>query len=234
MKALKKKTELWMGLLMLLMVAGIVSHVEPSTASNSASKTNTRYTVVIDAGHGGNDPGKVGTNNALEKEINLKIAYQLKEFLEANDVKVILTRETDDGLYSSTDGNKKKADLKQRAKIVEDAEPNIVISIHQNSFPQASVKGAQVFYYEKSEKSKLLAELIQEELNEMTGAEKKRTAKANGNYYLLLNVKPPIVIVECGFLSNPSEAALLITEEYQEQVAWNIHMGIMQYLNSKK
>lgn len=231
MESLKKRVELLMGILMLLMIAGIVSRVEPITSNDS--KVETRYTVVIDAGHGGNDPGKIGINKALEKEINLKIAYKLKEFLESSDVKVVLTRKDDNGLYSAADRNKKMADLQQRCKIIEESNADIVISIHQNSFPQESVKGAQVFYYQKSEKGKLLAQIIQEEFTVMSGAEKKRDAKANSSYFLLLNVTPPIVIVESGFLTNKAEADLLTTDEYQEKVAWTIHMGVMKYLNSQ-
>lgn len=220
-----------MGIMMLLVIAGIVSQVKPITSSQL--EADTRFTVVIDAGHGGSDPGKIGVNNALEKEINLSIAYKLKAFLEANDVNVVLTRDTDSGLYSSRDKNKKMADMKARCKTIEDAKPDMVISIHQNSFPQESVKGAQTFYYKNSDKGELLAKLIQKEFSEMKEQVKQREIKANDNYYLLLHVTAPIVIVECGFLSNPSEAALLISDEYQEKLAWAIHMGAMNYLNQK-
>lgn len=230
---MKKKTELLMGVLMLMLIAAIVSRLQPVESNNTQIGSNKKYTVVIDAGHGGNDPGKVGVNQALEKDINLAIALQLKNFLEFSDVNVILTREKDEGLYKASDKNKKMADMKARCSIIEAAQPDLVISIHQNSFPQESVKGAQVFYYKNSEKGKELAQMIQERFGQMSSTGKNREVKANDNYYLLLNVTPPIVIVECGFLSNPEEAAQLVDKEYQEKIAWTIHMSVMSYLNQQ-
>lgn len=187
--------------------------------------------VVIDAGHGGSDPGKVGINNALEKDINLQIARKVKAYLEANDVKVIMTRETEDGLYDADASNKKVQDMKRRIAMIEEAAPNLTVSIHQNSYPEEYVHGAQVFYYDTSVEGKRLAELLQNQLVQKADPENKRQIKANDSYYLLKKTKTPIVIVECGFLSNHEEAAKLGTEEYQEKIAWAIHMGILQYLN---
>jgi len=187
--------------------------------------------VVIDAGHGGSDPGKVGINNALEKDINLQIARKVKAYLEANDVKVIMTRETEDGLYDADASNKKVQDMKRRIAMIEEAAPRLTVSIHQNSYPEEYVHGAQVFYYDTSMEGKRLAELLQTQLVQKADLENKRQIKANDSYYLLKKTKTPIVIVECGFLSNREEADKLCTEEYQEKIAWAIHMGIMQYLN---
>ena len=194
-------------------------------------KEKQKFCVVIDAGHGGNDPGKVGINSALEKDINLEIAYQLKEFLEMDDVKVVMTREGENGLYDENASNKKVQDMKRRIEIIEKTEPDLVVSIHQNSYQEEYVKGAQVFYYSTSEKSRILAEIIQEQLR-LLNQENKRSAKGNDSYYLLKKTARPIVIVECGFLSNRSEAEMLITPLYQERVAFQIHMGIMKYLNA--
>jgi N-acetylmuramoyl-L-alanine amidase len=187
--------------------------------------------VVIDAGHGGSDPGKVGINNALEKDINLQIAGMLKKFLEAEDIRVVMTREDENGLYDENASNKKVQDMKRRLEIIEEADPVLVVSIHQNSYHEEYVKGAQVFYYATSEKSKGLAELLQQELIELD-TENTRQAKGNDSYYLLKKTGKPIVIVECGFLSNRAEAEKLTTEYYQEKLAWNIHMGIMKYINA--
>lgn len=187
--------------------------------------------VVIDAGHGGSDPGKVGINNALEKDINLQIAGMLKKFLEAEDIRVVMTREDENGLYDENASNKKVQDMKRRLEIIEEADPVLVVSIHQNSYHEEYVKGAQVFYYATSEKSKRLAELLQQELIELD-TENTRQAKGNDSYYLLKKTGKPIVIVECGFLSNRAEAEKLTTEYYQEKLAWNIHMGIMKYINA--
>ena len=120
------------------------------------------------------------------------------------------------------------------AKAVEkynETKPDLVVSIHQNSYHEENVSGGQVFYYKDSEKGKELAEILQKRFDFVLGEKNKRLAKPNGNYYLLLHVKQPIVIVECGFLSNWKEAKALNTEDYQDRMAWTIHMGIMEYLN---
>ena len=187
--------------------------------------------VVIDAGHGGADPGKVGINNALEKDINLEIALILKKFLEAEDIRVVMTREDENGLYDEGASNKKVQDMKRRLAIIEEADPELVVSIHQNSYHEEYVKGAQVFFYQTSERSRARADILQEQLA-LLDPENKRQAKGNDSYYLLKKTGKPIVIVECGFLSNSEEAGRLITPVYQERLAWNIHMGIMKYLNS--
>lgn len=186
--------------------------------------------VVVDAGHGGTDPGKVGINDQLEKDINLKIAQSLKQFLQAEGITVVMTREDDGGLYDEDASNKKVQDMKRRLEIIEAADPVLVVSIHQNSYHEEYVSGAQVFYYETSEESKRLAQILQEQLREMD-PENDRQCKGNDSYFLLKKTSKPIVIVECGFLSNREEAEKLSTELYQEKIAWNIHMGIMQYLN---
>ena len=170
--------------------------------------------VVIDAGHGGTDPGKVGVDGSLEKDINLAVAKRLKTYLEQDDIRVIMTRETDTGLYSDTDSRKKMADMKKRCEIIEESGADLVVSIHQNSYHEESVSGGQVFYYRDSAKGKALAEILQIRFSYVLGEQNRRLPKANGNYYLLLHVKCPIVIVECGFLSNRKEAGLLNSGEY--------------------
>lgn len=192
-----------------------------------------KFCVVIDAGHGGADPGKVGVNGSLEKDINLKIAEMVKVFLEAEDVKVIMTRTDDNGLYDEGASNKKVQDMKRRIAIIEEAQPQIVVSIHQNSYHEASAHGAQVFYYAGSSTGKQLAELIQKCFVAGVDAENKRGAKANDSYYLLKKTSCPIAIVECGFLSNREEEEKLNSEIYQERTAWAVHMGIMRYLTQQ-
>lgn len=194
-------------------------------------KVSDKPIVVLDAGHGGFDPGKVGINNTMEKDINLSITYKLKMLLEQNDITVIMTRPDENGLYSEGDSNKKNADLRKRIEIIGSSNAVIAVSIHQNSFEQESSKGAQVFYHNKSTEGKELAEIIQEQIKETIGDGNKRAAKSNDSYYMLKKTACPLVIAECGFLSNRREAELLDTEEYQEKMAWAIHLGIMRYLN---
>ena len=189
--------------------------------------------MVIDAGHGGDDPGKVGINGAYEKDLNLQIASLLKTFLEANDIEVVMTRESDEGLYDADVSNKKVQDMKRRIELIDKTMPVLTVSIHQNSYPEEYVHGAQVFYYTGSTQGQQLAEYIQKQLVEKVDPENKRQVKANNSYYLLKKTEIPIVIVECGFLSNSAEAEKLCTSEYQERVAWAIHMGILQYLNER-
>ena len=218
-----------MGLGMVLLIAALFCGVNETGVV--AMDEGRGYLVVLDAGHGGADPGKVGVDGSLEKEINLSLVYHLKKYLEAADVTVVLTRETDDGLYQETDTNKKRADMNARCQLIEETAPDLTVSIHQNSYHEESVKGAQVFYYERSEEGKRLAQILQAGFDRVLGEANTRQAKANDQYYLLLHTSCPVVIVECGFLSNWEEAAKLADEEYQERLAWAIHLGILQYLN---
>lgn len=227
----KMLVEPLLGLFLLVMVFLAAQYGGVQVLSGDAGYAESRPVVVIDAGHGGSDPGKVGVDGSLEKDINLQIAERLKQYLEQSDVKVVLTREDDNGLYSKDDKKKKMADMQKRCSIINESGADLVVSIHQNSYHEEYVSGGQVFYYKDSAKGKKLAEILQKRFDFVLGEENRRLAKANGNYYLLLHVKSPIVIVECGFLSNRKEAALLQQGEYQDKLAYTIHMGIMEYLN---
>lgn len=187
-------------------------------------------TVVIDAGHGGSDPGKVGIGNLLEKDINLKIAQYLKQYLTVNNVRVIMTREIDEGLSTSTT-NSKASDLSNRKEIIFQNNPVATVSIHQNSFSAQSAHGAQVFYGQNMKKSKKLAEILQKRLLEMDPSN-HRLPKANSDYYLFRDNPYTTVIVECGFLSNPEEASWLKDADYQKKIAWMLHLGIMEYIQT--
>lgn len=188
--------------------------------------------IILDPGHGGFDPGKVGTlpdgTQVPEKVINLKVAKKLAAYLEANDYQVMLTRTEDQALELEGQGSKKAQDLKARVAMIEENHPSLVVSIHQNSFPQAKIKGAQVFYYQTSQEGFRLATSVQDSLRNLVEPENHRQVKPNNSYYLLKHVSAPIVIVECGFLSNPQECELLTQEEYISRVAWAIAMGIIR------
>lgn len=132
----------------------------------------------------------------MEKDINLQIAGLLKKFLEAEDIKVVMTRTDENGLYDENASNKKVQDMKKRIAIIEEAQPEIVVSIHQNSYHEEYVHGAQVFYYNGSATGKRLAELIQKRFVINVDPENKREAKANDSYYLLKKTSRPIVIVD--------------------------------------
>lgn len=201
------------------------------TSGDNVVKEKEQVCIVLDAGHGGDDPGKIGINGSREKDINLAITLRVKEYLEANDIRVVLTREDESGLYDPDASNKKVQDMKQRIAIIEKTQPLAAVSIHQNSYTEEYVNGAQVFYYKDSKGGETLAALLQESLRARLNPENHRQMKANDSYYLLKKTQIPTVIVECGFLSNSKEAELLSSEEYQDKVAWAVFMGIMQFIS---
>lgn len=182
--------------------------------------------VILDAGHGGFDPGKIGINGALEKDINLVISQKIKKSLEEQGIHVIMTRENEDAVADS-----KVEDLKARVTMINEKNPSIAVSIHQNSYSQEGVHGAQVFYYTHSKGGEQAAKILQEAMFE-ADPDNTRQAKANDTYYLLKKTKATTVIVECGFLSNQKEANLLVTEEYQDKMAEAVVKGIQTYLSS--
>ena len=225
---MKKRLEVIMAVIVL--VGAYFFAKEGARMVESKKAEEGKICIVIDAGHGGADPGKVGINKAEEKDVNLKIAKYLKKLLEKDDIKVIMTRTDENGLYQEDSNNKKVEDMRKRCEIIEEAAPVFTISIHQNSYPEEYVKGAQVFFYGASAEGKSLAEVLQSVLVEKLDPANHRQAKANESYYLLKKTSSPTVIVECGFLSNSAEASLLVTKEYQKKVAEAIYTGIMRYL----
>lgn len=224
-----KKWELTLALILLVVISLLADRSELLAV---VAPVEQKTVVVLDAGHGGMDSGKVAVNNILEKDINLKIVYFLKAALEEQGITVVLTREDEEGLYQESDSNKKLADMKKRCEIIEKSGCVLAVSIHQNSYHEAGASGPQVFYYVTSEKGKQIAETLQNCLVEELKPTKARAAKSNDNYYLLKNVSCPIVIVECGFLSNWEEAELLCTEDYQKRVADTVAKGIVEYLKT--
>lgn len=190
--------------------------------------------VVIDPGHGGIDPGKVGNNETLEKDINLQIARHLAEMLNHKGYTVFLTRTEDVGLYNESDVNKKAVDLKARCQFIEEKKADAVVSIHQNSFSDKSVRGGQVFYYKHSTRGCELATEIQNGFKSWVDDNNTRKPKSDESYYLLKKTKCPTVIVECGFLSNSEEEKLLSTEEYQNKICEAIAEGLDNFFQVEK
>jgi N-acetylmuramoyl-L-alanine amidase len=182
-----------------------------------------RRVIVVDAGHGGWDPGMV-SGRVDEKDINLQIAQKLQTFLELGGATVIITRLDDSDLSKSKSG-----DMAVRRRIANTSRADIFVSIHQNAFGQSSVHGAQVFYFNESDNSKKLATAIQDRIKAFALPYNRFTARANSNYFVLKQTEMPAVLVECGFLTNPGEKAKLLTEGYQEKIAWAIYLGIVDY-----
>ncbi len=220
---MRKKMEL---ILVMLTLAGLVvvsKKLEKYVNSDKVEKKE--YTVVLDAGHGSSDSGKVGINGVLEKDINLSISKKTKKYLEKKGIRVIMTRDKDESLAEGEKGNRKVQDMKARVKRINDTKPNLAVSIHQNSYHEESIHGAQVFYYEHSESGEKDARILQEALLAVD-PDNTRQVKANTTYYLLKRTEVPILIIECGFLSNQEEAEKLASEDYQKEIAKAIANGI--------
>ncbi|ODA42162.1 N-acetylmuramoyl-L-alanine amidase [Desulfosporosinus sp. BG] len=188
--------------------------------------------VVIDAGHGGVDPGAVGKGKVLEKDVTLAVSKRLQALVQQSGAKTIMVREDDRDLGASQGLLKRKReDLAQRIQLAMDSQAEVYISIHANSFPDPKLTGAQTFYHSDSPEGKLLAQSIQQELNKMTNG--KRVIKANQDIYVLKKAHQAAVTVELGFLSNLEEEQLLTTPEYQEKLAIAIYQGLSVYFSKQ-
>ena len=203
-------------------------------AQTMESMKHTKQLILVDCGHGGEDPGMIGVNQLKEKDINLAISLKLRDCLENAGYQVVMTREEDKGLYDEKSSNKKAQDMQRRCEMIAKYEPALTVSIHQNSYPDSSVKGPQVFYYEDSLEGEKLAVCIQNQLNEQLDIERPRVPKGNTSYYLLKKSTGILNLVECGFLTNPQEAKLLTEEGYQKKVAQAIMDGICEYLKQQE
>ena len=193
----------------------------------------TNKVIVVDAGHGIPDEGAESNNGTTEAQTNLKIALKLQNLLEQSGATVLLTRSDENAIYdldSETLREKKVSDIHNRVKIGNESSADIFVSIHLNKIPQEQYWGWQCFY-NQNDKSKILAEKLQENLNEAIQKGNKRVPMKLDNVYIMKNVQIPISIVECGFLSNEEEEKLLLTDEYQEKLAWGIYNGIMDYFS---
>ena len=198
-----------------------------------ATSPKAQYTVVIDAGHGGIDGGSIGAQSGVtEASLNLAYAKCLKSMLTDYGFGVVMTRTTDAGLYSPLATNKKKDDMQKRKEIIEKANPDIVVSIHMNSFPLQSAIGAQVFYKKDNNEGKILADCMQGQLNKSVKNAKK-TSKV-GDYYMVNCTNLPAVLVECGYLSNKEEETLLQNKDYQNKFCYCLCCGIIDFLNKPK
>lgn len=220
-----RKRAIVIGLCVLLCVAGVVIYF---TAIRPTFQPKPQYTIVIDAGHGGKDGGAVGAvSGVTESFLNLEYAQELEKICKEFGFKVVMTRSDMNGLYSETASNKKKSEMAKRKEIIEKSNADLVVSIHMNSFPSSSARGSQVFYGEGNEAGQFLAENVSTILNKNFDYAKK-TAKV-GDYYVLNCTDKPAILVECGFLSNSEEEALLQDEDYKERFCYNLLCGILNY-----
>ena len=202
------------------------------TALQTDTVPSRNYTVVIDPGHGGTDPGSIGYKTKIhEAELNLKLSLLLKQKLEKAGINVVMTRKDQNAMLEGSGKKWKRKDMELRKALIEKTRPNMVISLHQNSYTNHSLRGAQVFYDKTSDISKQIAESIQEQFK--INLNKSIKATSPGDYFMLKCSAAPSVIVECGFLSNEDEEKLLQTEEYQEKIIDSIYKGIVNFLQIK-
>lgn len=203
-------------------------------ASSSEADKKDELTVIIDAGHGGIDGGAVGSDGTEEKDINLYIAKDLEKILNTYGIKTIMTRTDDNSIHSqnaATIREQKVSDIHNRMKIMEENENCLFISIHQNSFPNSSLWGTQVFYSPNTTSSPELADCIQNSVIKLIQPENKRIVKKCGSsVYLLYYAKKPAVLVECGFMTNNNELKMLKDEEYRRKMAFSVACGVLDYL----
>ena len=197
--------------------------------TRAAASPSDRFTVVIDAGHGGIDGGVLGiTTGVKESELNLDIARKLKTKFDKSGAKTVMTRKTEAGLYGIYSKGFKRRDMQKRKQITLNAKADVFVSIHLNYYSSPLRRGAQVFYKIDDEKSKSLADIVQAELNGGKECERDYTA-LTGDYYVLNEADCAAILCECGFLSNAEDEKLLLTDEYRAEIAEKIFNGIEKY-----
>ena len=191
--------------------------------------------ILIDPGHGGVDQGASGDMKVAEAPINLAISKKLMSFLEGSGFEVEMTRYDDSGLYTELSGTiraKKNEDLKNRVELINSSNADLVISIHLNSFPQKQYSGAHVFYQKSNEIStKLAADAIQESMKNILDKNNSRVPQIKKGIKIMDDTSLPVILIECGFLSNNNEERKLISGDYQEKTAWAVYTGIITYCN---
>lgn len=201
----------------------------------TSSTPLSNHTIILDAGHGNPDGGATNLNGDIkESDLNLQLVLKLQNLLESANCKVILTRSDENGIYAADAKSireKKISDMKNRVEISKTPDAEIFVSIHMNKLEQTQYSGWQTFYKNKDEKSKEIAQNIQSNLNCFIENKNNREIKSISGIYLTKNVDIPLVIIECGFLSNKKEAELLSSTNYQDKLAWSIYIGLMDYFN---
>ncbi|MBQ7004223.1 MAG: N-acetylmuramoyl-L-alanine amidase [Oscillospiraceae bacterium] len=215
----------------------IVGRPDSPAVPVSGKYEGNRPVIILDAGHGGMDGGCSSAAGDVEKNINLAILLDLRELLEMSGYSVTVTRDTDVSIHDKgVEGiaNQKSSDMDNRLAIFNSADNAICISIHQNQFTDPKYSGAQMFYSDSHPQSGTLAQTIQDQFVTFLQPDNTREIKLCGKeLFLCYYSENPTVMVECGFLSNPDEAALLVTEDYQQKVAFTIYAGLMEYLSAE-
>lgn len=203
--------------------------------ADEVAKIAEKNTVIIDAGHGGEDCGAIGVSGVYEKDLNLEVAMMVGELLTEQGYTVVYTRTDDKLLYTEAEnikGIRKISDLKNRCKIGAEYSSSIFISIHMNSFGDARYSGLHAYYAPDDSASERLAYTIQNKVRADIQPNNNRVPKPGKNMYLLENLENTAVLIECGFLSNTEECKKLSEKEYQKQLSFSIVCGIIEYMNT--
>lgn len=213
-----------------------LKHIESNTDILDADAISLSQTVIIDAGHGGEDGGASGKGGALEKELNLDISFKLASMLRASGINVIMTRTEDILLYDRNAdymGHKKSLDLRARLDIAKNTPNAVFISIHMNSFGDSKYKGLQVWYSKNTDGSKKLADAVQKCVKEtLQNDNERKTKEANSSIYLLDRAVCDSILIECGFLSNAEEESLLLDSNYRKTLSFTIFAAIKEYFSA--
>ena len=221
-------------LLVVIMFLGI-AHIGSNTVTtiHQQKPVQRRCCFVIDAGHGGIDGGATSCTGILESHINLEIALRLDDLLHLLGYDTVMIRRTDESVYTQGDtiASQKVSDLKERCRIVNETENGILVSLHQNTYPDSRYRGAQVFYA-NDDKSNEIAQNLQQNLVTVLNPESKRKSKPAKGVYLMEHITRPGILIECGFLTNPEEEAKLRDDAYQKMLCGVIACSLSGYLST--
>ncbi|MDE6031856.1 MAG: N-acetylmuramoyl-L-alanine amidase [Oscillospiraceae bacterium] len=234
MKINKKSLKLTLSMIGCFVLLAVCARITERALPTAADAVE-RPVIVLDAGHGGLDSGAVGGSGTLEKDVNLSIVKILRDMLEMSGFEVVLTRSEDISIYDAgVEGirNQKLSDMDNRLEIVQSYPDSIFLCIHQNNYTDPRYFGGQMFYNNNNPDNRTLAQIMQNRFAELQPGN-DREIKLSGDELFLLKSNPnPSLMIECGFLSNPDEEARLSTWEYQQQVAFTIYGGVMEFLDA--
>ncbi len=235
---MNERNEKLLGIVMLLasFCVLICSAVRFNQAATASAQARSPVTVIVDAGHGGEDGGTQTPSGIPESRINLEIALKVEQMLAFAGIEPMMLRTTDTALYSQnchSFSEKKVSDLKNRVSMVNAVSNGLLVSIHQNHFSEEKYSGAQVFY-NSADRSKALAEVVQAQLRNTLDPTNDRTIKKADSVYLMEHAQCTGILVECGFLSNRQEANLLLQPEYQLKVSGAICAALSEFLEGER
>lgn len=215
-------------------VAAVGLCVRALNGATAAAAFDEGLKIVIDAGHGGIDGGVMGRRTGVkESDLNLSISYAIKDVLEDMGFDVTMTRKTQAGLYDTTAKGFKKRDMQKRKEIIQEVAPDFVLSVHQNYYPSSASRGGQAFYQKENEKGRRFASVLQDKINDLYAQSGVKARKiATGDFFMLKCYPCPSVLIECGFLSNADDEALLCTEKWQRKFAEYVAAGVLEFLSN--